>query len=201
VSFEATLKHLAARAPAAPLPGDAVGLRAAVAAILRPKGNDEGEVLFIRRAEREGDPWSGHMAFPGGRRELDESLLATATRETLEEVGLDLARHARPIARLPDLHPYTQMPAPIIVTPFVFALTDAVPPAELVPNEEVAETLWAPLEPVLAREPRTTFHYARDGFKLDLPAIDLEGRIVWGMTYRMIEMLAEAVAAARLAPR
>jgi 8-oxo-dGTP pyrophosphatase MutT (NUDIX family) len=190
--FTRIVERLSARDAPTARPEDAEGLRAAVAAVLRPKG-DDAEILFIRRAERQGDPWSGHMAFPGGRRQLDESLLTTATRETREEVGLDLSR-ARPVTRLPDLLPYTQMPAPIIVTPFVFALDDV--PA-LTPNEEVAEALWAPLDPVLRREPAVTFHYARDGYALDLPAIDVEGRIVWGLTYRMIEMLAEAVAASR----
>ncbi len=187
-SFASIVERLVARNAPPSRPEDEEGLRAAVAAVLRPKG-DDAEILFIRRAERDGDPWSGHMAFPGGRRQLDESLMTTATRETLEEVGLDLSR-ARPVTRLPDLLPYTQMPAPLIVTAFVFALSDDPP---LKPNEEVAEALWAPLGPVLRREPAITFHYQRDGLSLDLPAIDLEGRIVWGLTYRMIEMLADAV--------
>ena len=187
-SFSSIVERLLARNAPASREEDEQGLRAAVAAVLRPKG-DDAEILFIRRAERDGDPWSGHMAFPGGRRQRDESLLTTATRETLEEVGLDLTR-ARPVTRLPDLLPYTQMPAPIIVTPFVFALSDDPP---LTPNEEVAEALWAPLDSVLRREPAITFHYSKGDFTLDLPAIDLEGRIVWGLTYRMIEMLADAV--------
>ncbi|HSQ68133.1 MAG TPA: CoA pyrophosphatase [Polyangiaceae bacterium] len=187
-SFASIVERLLSRNAPPSRPEDEQGLRAAVAAVLRPKG-DDAEILFIRRAEREGDPWSGHMAFPGGRRQQDESLLTTATRETLEEVGLDLTG-AEPITRLPDLAPYTQMPSPLIVTPFVFALPEV--PA-LRPNEEVAEALWAPLDPVLRREPAITFHYSKGDFNLDLPAIDLEGRIVWGLTYRMIEMLADAV--------
>ncbi|MCA9639821.1 MAG: NUDIX domain-containing protein, partial [Myxococcales bacterium] len=71
------------------------GRFAAVAAVLRPTDADT-EVLLIRRAEHEGDPWSGHMAFPGGRHDpTDPDLLTTARRETLEEVGLDLSRRAR----------------------------------------------------------------------------------------------------------
>lgn len=49
------------------------------------------EVLFIKRSTRVGDKWSGHVAFPGGKREPgDADDRATAARETLEEVGLDL---------------------------------------------------------------------------------------------------------------
>ncbi len=195
-SFDHIVERLTARNAPSATAEDEGGLRAAVAAVLRPKGGpavralDDTEILFIRRAEREGDPWSGHMAFPGGRRQSGESLLTTATRETLEEVGLDLT-DIKPVTRLPDLMPHTQMPAPIIVSAFVFALPE-VP--ELVPNEEVAETLWAPLGPVLRREGATTYRFTREGFYLDLPALDVDGRIVWGLTYRMIEMLAECLA-------
>ena len=67
---------------------------AAVAAILRP--GDHTEALFILRASREGDPWSGQMAFPGGHKDPEDiSIRHTAERETWEEIGLDLSRHAR----------------------------------------------------------------------------------------------------------
>ena len=63
-------------------------LWAAVAIVLAP---DPDAVLLIRRAERAGDPWSGHMALPGGRYEpKDPDLLGTALRETVEEVGVAL---------------------------------------------------------------------------------------------------------------
>ena len=68
--------------------------KAAVAVILRPAPGetlDSTEILFIKRAERDGDPWSGHMAFPGGHMEPDDSdLKESAIRETKEEIGLDL---------------------------------------------------------------------------------------------------------------
>ncbi len=170
---------------------DGGGLRAAVAAVLR-EGRGGAEVLLIKRAEREGDPWSGHMAFPGGRRHAaDESLLDTAVRETLEEVGLDLAAHGRVIARLPDVMPYSRMPHPITVTAFVFTLER---PAVLTLNEEVAEAIWAPLDPILANEPKTRFRFQRDGVDLDLPSLEIDGRVVWGLTYRMLELLREALA-------
>jgi 8-oxo-dGTP pyrophosphatase MutT (NUDIX family) len=56
---------------------------AAVVLIIR-----KGKILLIKRKESEKDPWSGHMALPGGRRKKDETCLEAAIRETKEEVGL-----------------------------------------------------------------------------------------------------------------
>jgi 8-oxo-dGTP pyrophosphatase MutT (NUDIX family) len=115
-------------------------------------------------------------------------------RETREEVGLDLASHGRAIARLPDVMPYSRMPHPITVTAFVFTL-DANP-APLTLNDEVAEAIWAPFDAILANEHATRFYWQRDGINLDLPALRLEdgdGPVVWGLTYRMIELLREAL--------
>jgi 8-oxo-dGTP pyrophosphatase MutT (NUDIX family) len=175
-----------------PRPGDTEGLRAAVATIVRPGATPAGEeILFIKRADRAGDPWSGHMAFPGGRRQADDSsLLDTAVRETLEEIGLDLGAAARPIGRLPDLMPHSQMPQPLTVTAFLFSLEH---PAELSLNHEVAAAVWAPLERILRGEGSTTFHWSKGDIALDLPAIAVGDDVVWGLTYRMIEMLREAL--------
>jgi 8-oxo-dGTP pyrophosphatase MutT (NUDIX family) len=190
-TFDDILRQIeAAGSPSVAMPGDAEGLRAAVAAIVR-QGEAGGAILFIRRAERAGDPWSGHMAFPGGRREpSDSALLRTATRETLEEVGIDLDVSGRAVARLPDIEPHTQMPHPITVTAFVFVLER---PAELRLNDEVAEVVWAPLDAVLRGEGATRFLWQRDGVDLELPALDVRGHVVWGLTYRMLELLRELV--------
>jgi len=184
--------RLAARSASITQREDASGRRAAVAAILRER-DARAEILFIKRAEREDDPWSGHMAFPGGQREPDDAtLLATAIRETREEIGIDLAR-ARAIARLPDVMPYSRLPKQLTVTAFVFAL-DAVIDAPFAPNAEVARVVWTPLDDVLSNAHATTFRFQRDGVDLLLPALEVEGEIVWGLTYRMLELLREASA-------
>jgi 8-oxo-dGTP pyrophosphatase MutT (NUDIX family) len=75
---------------------------AAVAVVLR-EADGGPEVLFIERARRAGDPWSGHMAFPGGRIDPEDAhARGAAERETREEVGVDLAG-AEPLGRLDDL--------------------------------------------------------------------------------------------------
>lgn len=176
--------------PKTPLPDDAAGSHAAVAAVVRVVDGRE-ELLFIKRAERDGDPWSGHMAFPGGRRAPeDRTLLDTATRETLEEVGVDLRAGARPVARLPDLLPFTRTSHALTVTAFVFSLEA---PATLALNAEVASAVWAPLDAVLDGEGATTYRWRHDGVDLALPALAVgRGEVVWGLTYRMIELLREA---------
>lgn len=151
---------------------------AAVAAIVDPKS---ASVLLIRRAQRNGDPWSGHMAFPGGRHEQqDADLLETATRETWEEVGLDLRSHGEVLGRLDDLPTHRKG---LVVRPFVFALTDE-PSFEL--NHEVAEILWAPLASLQRGAHDTSYRYEHEGTPYSFPAYDVEGRVVWGLTYRML---------------
>lgn len=172
---------------APPEPALARPKRAAVATILRDIGAGP-EVFFIRRAEHPLDPWSGHMAFPGGREEPhDGDLLETALRETREEVMLDLGQNAQLLGRLDEL-PVTARGrrTGLTVAPFVFELTHEVPVAY---NYEVAEVLWAPLEPMFRGARATTFHYDIHGERLALPAHDIDGRIVWGLTHRMLEGL------------
>src|SRR6266581_316587 len=77
--------------------------RAAVAVVLR-EGAEGAELIVIHRSHRRGDPWSGHMALPGGRQDAaDRDLVATVTRETREEVGVDLERHGELLGNLDDL--------------------------------------------------------------------------------------------------
>ena len=169
--------------------------RAAVAAILREGANGVGaEVLFIRRAEAPNDLWSGHIAFPGGRRDpIDETLLATAIRETREEVGMDLSR-AELVARLPDVPAFKRTKrGMLVVTPFAFVLREEQTP---VPNYEVAGTLWVPLASLAAGEGAGTYAFTWEDKPYDLPCyrIGPDGHVLWGLTHRMVETILEAVA-------
>jgi 8-oxo-dGTP pyrophosphatase MutT (NUDIX family) len=164
--------------------------RAAVAIVVR-EGTDGPQVLLIRRADHPGDAWSGHMAFPGGREDpQDENLLATAIRETLEEVGLDLGQAGRLLGQLASLPAMARgRPVGMTIVPFVFEL---VADAELLYSEEVVEAVWVPLDPLLQGQLRTTLTVDRDGGeRVDLPAHDVGGRVVWGLTYRMLDSLFE----------
>jgi len=166
--------------------------QAAVAAILRD-GTSGAEVLLIRRAEREGDPWSGHMALPGGRHDpTDTDLLHTAIRETEEEVGLSLPASSL-VAPLDDLEAVARgRRTGMLIRPYVFHLTSPSPPV-LRPNYEVAETLWTPLAPLYAGTHNTERPYEIGGQVWKLPAWDVDGRIVWGLTHRILSNLLEHV--------
>jgi 8-oxo-dGTP pyrophosphatase MutT (NUDIX family) len=170
------------------------GPHAAVAAILRegPAG-DGAQLFFIRRAESATDPWSGHIAFPGGRHEpSDESLLATAIRETREEVGIDLGR-AELLARLPDVPAFVRSRrGTLVVTAFVFALREPVVPT---PNAEVADTLWVAVERLAIGEGRGTYSFQYDDKPYEVPCVRLQPgqHVLWGMTHRMTEAMLEAL--------
>lgn len=167
---------------------DEDGLRwAAVALVLRGATLGNAELLFIRRAQRAGDPWSGHVAFPGGRRDVaDPSLEVTARRETREELSLDLGIDAALLGVLDDLRPRSPALPSIAVRPYVFALTRDV---TLVPNHEVHSTFWVPVAEL--RDPsRSTEHiFDRDGARLRFPAYRSGDDIVWGMTERIVTQL------------
>ena len=161
--------------------------RAAVAAIFRPGP----ELLFIRRADREGDPWSGHMAFPGGRSSpADADTVATAVRETHEEVGLDLGAHGELLGQLDELATPTRRArrAPLVVVPYVFRL--ARDPA-LTPNHEVSELHWFHLDRLRSGEGRGTLMYHFDGGSFELPCVRLDGTTIWGITLRMVDEILE----------
>jgi 8-oxo-dGTP pyrophosphatase MutT (NUDIX family) len=165
--------------------------KAAVALLLRPGGEEGPEVLFIERARRQGDPWSGHMALPGGRVDpQDATPRHAAERETLEEVGIRL-NGAERLGRLDDMqgHRVSGVPS-IVVSAFVYHVPR---PDPIVINHEVERAFWFPVAGL--QEPTRHVDYpllqlAGQRF----PGIrvgDPERQVVWGLTYRFLEVFFE----------
>jgi 8-oxo-dGTP pyrophosphatase MutT (NUDIX family) len=158
---------------------------AAVAVVLRPR-RDDTEVLFIHRAVKANDPWSGHMAFPGGHRDLvDAHLRAAAERETLEELGLDLCAAAY-IGALdhqqasPRGHPIN-----LIIEPHVYVIEGD---PRLEPNFEVQSAVWSSLRRLHSNRCHDTEVMQLAGVPTVFSGYRLEqGHFVWGLTYRMLK--------------
>ena len=157
--------------------------QAAVAAILHSR-DDDLYLLFIERAAHPKDPWSGHIAFPGGTTESEDSdLKHTAERETREELGLDL-RETQYHGRLDDVAGAT---LPVQVACFVYAIHHTV---NLEPNDEVRDVFWTPF--FYLADPNRRQALNLEGWR-NMPAVDLFGSnrpLLWGLTYRLVTQLA-----------
>lgn len=186
-SFAVTAEDLRAVLEQEPV-GAVDGPSAAVAVVFRC-GDGGTELLFIQRAPSRNDPWSGHMAFPGGRTEpADTDSHATAERETLEEVGLDL-QAAHKLGALDDVVPGRHL---LAVHPQAYWLDGDRP--DLVANYEVADIVWVPLAVLADPGRHIDYHYQLSestwpGIQLDVPS-----QVVWGLTLRMLADLFERLA-------
>ncbi|WP_279254179.1 NUDIX hydrolase [Candidatus Seongchinamella marina] len=165
--------------------------RSAVAMVLQVR-QGELNILMIKRAEREGDPWSGHMAFPGGRMDkTDANGYSVAVRETEEEVGLTLGPQDRCLGRLSDLNARPRKHTlGMAVSPFIFHLEREV---EFTPNYEVAEVVWVPLEFLLDSGNREKMTWDYKGVKIPLPCYQYEQRCIWGLSLMMLDELMDLV--------
>jgi 8-oxo-dGTP pyrophosphatase MutT (NUDIX family) len=159
--------------------------QAAVGVILREDAG-ETQALFIKRAQRPGDLWSGHMAFPGGHWEPgDADLAATAVRETREEIGLDLERHGRLLGHLDymNVNPIGTS-IDMLIVPFVFAVERDLPVFR--PNHEVAAVHWGSIHGMFHGSSATRRDMDVRGGTRPFPGYSVQNEIVWGLTYRML---------------
>jgi len=162
---------------------------AAIALVLRLGELGEPELLMIKRAEAEGDPWSGHIACPGGRMEPgDRDLEQTAVRETWEETGIDLARSGRVLGTLDDLSPRTPVLPPMVIRPFVAAVSSAI---EIVQSPEVAIAFWVPLSALRERGAWGTGLVTVRGAQREVSTFRHNEYQVWGLTERVLKQLLE----------
>lgn len=153
---------------------------AAVALILRERPEQTLEMLMIQRAEFKGDPWSGNVALPGGRREPhDASLKDTVIREVREEIAIDLTVDGTFLGSLRSVQPLSQTAPPIVVVPYVAYVR---PDVNIIPNQEVARAFWVPLEEFhqAARWQQTTMTIR--GKPRQLSCFRYENHVIWGMT-------------------
>jgi len=186
--LEDTLRHRPASAAAR---GDD-RKEAAVALLLRARA--DLELLLIKRAEHERDPWSGHMALPGGRRALEDSdLLATAFRETEEEIAVPLKRVGHFLGALDEVAPANPKLPPLVIAPFVVAV-----PENTVATANTAEVdfaVWVPLaslrEPGAAGEILIQF----EGGSRSYPSLRYGEHVIWGLTLRILKQFFEVVEA------
>jgi 8-oxo-dGTP pyrophosphatase MutT (NUDIX family) len=157
------------------------GRRAAVAAVF----TGDAELLFIRRAQYDGDPWSGHVSFPGGRMEpTDDNLAHTAIRETHEEIGLDLSA-CLPLGELDEIATMGHLPS-LVIRPFVFYVPHL---PELRPNHEVASVHRLPLRDLLSGTGRGPMELTFLGGVRTMPRVDFDGVRLWGLTLMLVDDL------------
>ena len=178
--LSAVKRALDAHPPAPPPPRE---LEAAVALLLRP-GTDL-DLLLIRRAQHVGDPWSGHVALPGGRRHVDDrDLAATAQRETLEEIGLDLDRTGWFLGGLDPVVPASRRLPSLSVTPFVWGVE---PGHELTLSpREVDAAVWVPLAELRDERAAGEILIELEGGSQRFPSLTWNDYVVWGLTLRVL---------------
>ncbi|MCI4371744.1 MAG: CoA pyrophosphatase, partial [Thermoplasmata archaeon] len=155
---------------------------AAVTVLLRegPRGL---EVLLGERRRREGDPWSGQIGLPGGRHHPEDgTVLATAKRETKEEVGIDIDATAEVLGHMAPRAPGNK--PEMLVVPYVAVATV---PVEPVLGPEMASSFWAPLAELPPTQEKARVHTILG--ELNVPAFHYEERLIWGFTYRILEEL------------
>ncbi len=161
--------------------------RAAVSIILR-QHDSQLQFLMMQRSVHEGDPWSGQMAFPGGKKDVDDAhITETAQREAYEEMGIPHHGIER-IGRLSDIlaRPYRALKNPMVVSPLLFKQLEDFKPQT---NEEVADWLWLPVEYFQELKNRKSLTIEKAGLKHELPCYYYQDKCVWGLSLLMIDEL------------
>jgi 8-oxo-dGTP pyrophosphatase MutT (NUDIX family) len=168
-----------------PVTIDEVDARRAAVAVVVAAGPAPA-LLFVKRLERDADPWSGHAAFPGGfQSHPGETPFETAQRETEEETGLVLSADSR-LGRLDDVYPRSVLLPKVIVTPCVFSVPTQLP---VRPVGEIAEALWVPVSEVFSRSNRKPFLLTLPTGDREFESIHVGGLVIWGLTERILQQI------------
>jgi len=153
---------------------------AAVALLLRP-ANQGFRILLVKRVESPFDPWSGQMAFPGGKRNLkDRDMKQTVVRETLEETNINLLHRCRFLGVLENVR--STVRPELLVAPFVVFLEHE---PTIILNEELKGYLWFPVNRLQKCKGTAKFSFG------EVSAYFVNGNVVWGLTYRILEKLTQ----------
>lgn len=168
-----------------------LGTQAAVSVVLR--GTNDPDLLMIKRAHFDHDPWSGQMALPGGRRDdTDTDLIQTAIRETMEETALDLGQGAQHLGQLKDLKPSAVQLPKLTITPFVFVVGPNTEAS--VASPEIDQIFWVSIDDLCKRDRSCSVEIPMpDGQKQEFPCYIVEGRPVWGLTFRIVSELLQVL--------
>lgn len=158
------------------------GAEAAVALILKLVSQDL-EILLVKRVENPSDPWSGQIAFPGGKIDSkDLNIRNTAKRETREETYIDLPRHCRFIGTLEVLR--STVRPELLVKPFIFLLQQK---PHIILSDELESYFWVSIRRLLSCKGTAKLPLG------EVPAYVIEGKVVWGLTYRIIEKFSKVL--------
>ncbi len=161
---------------------DEAGVHRAAVALVIDSLTDEDRLLLVKRTARPHDPWSGQMAFPGGRMShQDKSLLDTVVREVQEETGFNLSDHDI-VGTIDDVRSSSQ---PVVVTPFVVFLRKTV--TLTLEEDELASASWVPMKQL--SKPTMKHLIVQAERELYAEAIPYNDHFIWGLTLRMIKDL------------
>ena len=167
--------------------------RAAILLAMRAREDGEPELLMIKRSDFEGDPWSGHIACPGGRMEPeDESLAETAVRETWEETGVDVSVDGRLLGHLDELSPVSPHLPPMVIRPYVALVR---PDVRITPSREVADAFWVPLSDLRTADAWGTGTVMVRGGERTVSVFRHGEYIVWGLTERVLRQFLQYLSA------
>ena len=164
--------------------------RCSAVAMLFTEIRGELRLCVGRRAAYPGDPWSGDMAFPGGKGEPeDRTFHDIAIREAEEETGLKLAG-LMPLGTLELLQTFgTATRPPLFVRPVLYVLPGPPPPFNL--NGELDDAFWISLSHLWDPANATTLQYGDP--PRTFPGIQFGEDVIWGFTLRMLRLFEKAV--------
>jgi 8-oxo-dGTP pyrophosphatase MutT (NUDIX family) len=146
-------------------------------------------ILFVERKVREGDPWSGQMALPGGfAAPADTSLSATAERETAEETGITIPGTGALLGILDDVSPRTPYLPPLVVTPCLFVVPERL---AATPGPEVESAVWLRVEELYDPGSRRPYRLQFRGVNREFESIVIGRYTIWGLTERVLRQLGD----------